>query len=261
MGVKETLKLIWIYFKANLQSAMEYRTSFLTQAGFMFINDIIWVIFWLIFFNKFPVLNNWGFVDLMALYAIINTAWGMVGILFGNFRYVAEIIKEGQLDFYLALPKEELTHVLVSKSKFDSWGDFVFGIIAAIIFVPLAHIPLLIVLILLAAIMIIAFAVILGSLSFYIGSSVELANQGMMGVLSLASYPFTVFKGYTKFILLTLIPAGFITGIPVELIKQFNWVWFGYMVLATVILSAIALILFKKGVKRYESGNLINVRV
>jgi ABC-2 type transport system permease protein len=98
-------------------------------------------------------------------------------------------------------------------------------------------------------------------LSFYIGSSVEIAKQGIMGVLSIASYPFSVFKGYAKFILLTLIPAGFISGIPVNLIKKFSWNWFLLMILFTIILWVVALVLFKKGVKRYESGNLINIRV
>ena len=261
MAVKKTIKLIWEYFKINLQSAMEYRTSFLTQASFMFINDIIWVIFWVIFFNKFPLINAWSFKDLMLMYVIITTSWGLVGVFFGNFKNIAEVIRDGQLDFYLALPKEELSHVLISKSKFDAFGDLLFGIVLGIIFLSLSQIPLAIILIILSAVILLAFAVILGSLSFYMGSSVEIANQGLMGALSIASYPFSAFTGYTKWILLLVIPAGFISGVPVELIKSFNWEWFGGMILAAVVLSTIALIMFKKGVKRYESGNLINVRV
>lgn len=261
MVVKKVLKLIWEYFKINLQIAMEYRASFLIQAGFMFMNDIIWVIFWIIFFNKFPAINTWSFRDLMSMYVVITASWGLVGMFFGNFRHIAEIIRDGQLDFYLALPKEELTHLLISKSKFDAFGDFLFGIILAVIFLPLIKIPFAIFLIILAAIILLAFAVILGSLSFYIGSSVEIADQGLLGALSIASYPFSVFSGYTKLILLTLIPAGFITGIPVELLKEFSWQWFGLMAFFAVALSMIALIMFKKGVKRYESGNLINVKV
>jgi ABC-2 type transport system permease protein len=261
MGVKNTMKLVWEYFKVNMQSAMEYKTSFLTQASFMFINDVIWVIFWVIFFNKFPLINTWSFKDLMLMYVVITSSWGLVGFFFGNFRNVAEIIRDGQLDFYLSLPKEELSHVLISKSKFDAFGDLIFGIVLGVIFLSLWQIPIAILLILLSAIILLAFAVILGSLSFYMGSSVEIANQGLMGALSIASYPFSVFTGYTKWILLLVIPAGFISGIPVELIKSFSWHWFGGMILAALVLSTIALIMFKVGVKRYESGNLINIRV
>jgi ABC-2 type transport system permease protein len=261
MEVKKLLKFIWEYFKINLQSAMEYRTSFITQATFMFLNDVIWVIFWVIFFNKFTMINNWAFKDLMIMYVVITSAWGLVGVFAGNFRNIAEIIRDGQLDFYLALPKEELTHVLVSKSKFDAFGDLVFGLILAIVFIPLSHIPLTLLLIVISALILLAFAIILGSLSFYIGSAVEISNQGLMGILSIGSYPFSVFSGYTKFVLLTLIPAGFISGVPVDIIRNFDLGWFLLMVLCAVVLWAIALIVFKLGVRKYESGNLINARM
>ncbi len=261
MGVKKSLRFIWEYFKVNLQNAMEYRISFITQAVFMALNDAIWIIFWAIFFLKFPSINTWSFKDLMFMNIVITSSWGLIGIIFGNFRYMAEVIREGQLDFYLALPKEELTHLLISKSKFDAFGDFFFGVVLAFFFISLTQVPLLIVLILISSSIILAFAIILGSLSFYMGSSVEIANQGLMGVLSIASYPFIVFEGYTRLILLTLIPAGFITGIPVELLKHFSWNWFLLMVFFAIVLWVIALVMFKKGVKRYESGNLINVRI
>jgi len=240
---------------------MEYKANFITQATFMILNDIIWVIFWSIFFAKFPVLNEWGFKEMMTMMATITFSWGFVGIFFGNFRYLAEVIREGQLDFYLTLPKEELTHILISKSKFDAFGDVLFGLILAILVVPLAKLPLFFFLTMNSCIIILGFAIILGSLSFYLGSATEAANQGLMSTLSIASYPFSAFSGYTKFILLTIIPAGFITGIPVELIRNFNWPQMIWMMLCAVTIFTIAIKIFKKGIKKYESGNLINVRL
>ncbi len=259
--VAKFFKFIWEYFKINLQSAMEYRANFITQSTFMILNDVIWLIFWMIFFAKFPVLNEWGIKEMMIMMATITFSWGIVGIFFGNFRFLAEVIREGQLDFYLTLPKEELTHILISKSKFDAFGDALFGLILAIITVPLVKLPLFFFLSLNSCIIILGFAIILGSLSFYIGSAVEASSQGLMGVLSIASYPFSAFAGYTKFILLTLIPAGFITGIPVELIREFDWTQMIYMMICAATIFSLAIIVFKKGIKKYESGNLINVRV
>jgi ABC-2 type transport system permease protein len=261
MAVKKNIRFIWEYFKINLQNAMEYRASFLMQSGFMFLNDIIWVLFWLIFFNKFNSINSWAFNDIMIMYVVITIAWGTCGVFFGNFRYLAEIIRDGQLDFYLALPKNELTHVLISRMKYDSFGDLVFGIVLAIIFLPLIKFPLALILIALSIIILLSFAIILGSLSFFIGSGAEVANQGLMGALSFASYPFNVFSGWTKFILLIIIPAGFISGIPVELLKNFDPLWFGAMILFAAIFFTLALIIFRIGLKRYESGNLISARI
>lgn len=260
MEASKNLRFIWEYFKINMQSAMEYRTSFITQAFLMILNNIVWVVFWVIFFNKFNAINGWAFNDLMIMYVVITISWGICGAFFGNFRFLAEVIRDGQLDFYLALPKEELTHVLISRIKFDAFGDLVFGIVLAIIFLPLIKIPLAIVLIILSTVILLSFAILLGSLSFYLGSGVEIANQGLMGALSLASYPFSVFRGGVKFILLTLIPAGFISGVPVELLKSFNIYWFILMFVFAFLLFILAILVFKKGIKRYESGNLINVR-
>ena len=261
MEVRKNFKFMWEYFKINLQSAMEYRTSFITQASFMLLNNIVWVIFWVIFFAKFNSINNWAFRDIMVMYVVITLSWGLCGIFLGNFRYLAEVIREGHLDFYLALPKEELTHVLVSRMRFDAFGDIVFGVVLAILFLPAIKIPLALVLVLLSVIVLLSFAIILGSLSFYIGSAVELAEQGLIGALSLASYPFSVFSGWSRFILLTIIPAGFISGIPVELLNKFDMATFITMFAFAIVFFLIALVVFKKGVKRYESGNLINARV
>jgi ABC-2 type transport system permease protein len=261
MVAKKLIKFIWEYFKVNLSSAMEYRTSFFVQTIFMFLNDVVWVIFWMLFFAKFTSVNSWAFGDLMIMQGIITLSWGISGIFFGNFGKLADLIIEGKLDFYLTLPKEELTHMLVSRAKFDAFGDVLFGLISFIVFLPLTKTPLAILFVLLSTIIILSFGVILGSISFFIGNSSELARTGMMSILSFASYPFSSFTGMTKFVLLTLIPAGFITGVPVELLKRFNIDWFLILLGFTIVFAIVAIVIFKKGVRRYESGNLINVRV
>jgi len=240
---------------------MEYRMNFFSQAGLMFMNNIIFLVFWIILIGKFNTINAWGVKDIMLLNAIISLSWGLCGSFFGNFQGIAEAIRDGQLDFYLALPKEELTHLLVSKSKFSSFGDVAFGIVLSAIFISWTQVPLFILCIICSVILILSFAITLGSISFYLGSSVELSNQGMMGMLGVSSYPIDIFSGYTKFILLTIIPAGLISGVPVNLLKQFNIQSFFWLIGVTTIFLVFSIILFKKGIKRYESGNLINVRM
>jgi ABC-2 type transport system permease protein len=257
----KTIRFIWECFKLNIASAMEYRASFIIQSSFMFLNDIFWVIFWVILFGKFPVMNSWGLTEIMWMMSIITISWGLVGVFFGNFTRLADIISEGYLDFYLSLPKDELLHSLASKAKFQAVGDIVFGLVLAIFFIPLVKVPLFILLLAISMIIIIAFSVIFGSLAFYLGNSREASRQGLMGVLSLASYPFSVFQGYTKFIMLTLFPAGFITGIPVQILQDFSVQWMIILIVFTIVIASLAWIIFKAGIKRYESGSSITLRV
>lgn len=263
MGVSSILKFFMAYIKTNLQSAMEYRTNFLVQAIGMFINDIAWLIFWMLFFAKFPAVNGWVFNDVILMYSIITIGFGVATLIFGNWRYMAEIIIKGNLDYYLALPKPPLLHMLISRSNFSGVGDFLFGLALLVFAVPLSFQSAVLLLILLAMsfLILLHFAVILGSLTFFIGGTGKTQETLLFSIITFSSYPFGAFEGLVKALLLTAIPVGFITGIPVEIMKSFNPALMMYMAVATVVIVALAHAIFRIGLKRYESGNLINVRV
>lgn len=261
MAVKSHLKLLIEYFKVSLASAMEYKFNFILQLTSMVINDLVWLVFWWIFFAKFTAIKGWMLNDMIMLYSIITISYGLTGVFFGNKGEVARIIATGNLDFYLTLPKNSLWHMLISRSSWFAAGDLVFGLILAFFCLTPAKIPLFIILCLSSSLIFIAFGVLVGSMAFFWGGSEESSRNILMGLISLASYPITIFHGYTKFIMLTLIPAGFVSGVPVELLKNFNLTWFMLTITFSVFLLAVAVAVFKKGLKRYESGNLINIRV
>ena len=62
-------------------------------------------------------------------------------------------------------------------------------------------------------------------------------------------------------ILLFVIPAGFIGGVPVDLIRTFDPRMLGVMAAFTVAYLAFAIWFFKHGLRRYESGSMMNVRL
>ncbi len=259
--VDKTIRFIWDYFKINLQGVMEYRLNFIIQSTFMLINDVMWLLFWWLFFTKFNVVNDWTLNDMIVLYVVTTASFGLLQVFTGNFLEISRIIKEGKLDFYLTFPKDELSHMLVSYMDYDGFGDLIFAIGLTIIFIPLIKWPLLITLIIASSFLLIAFSIILGSIGFFMSSSTEISKAGTFGMMVATSYPFNIFTGITKFLLLTIMPAGFISGVPVQLLRVFNIKWFLLMLIVTVIFCIIAVVLFKTGIKRYESGNLINVRV
>ncbi|MGV8171218.1 MAG: ABC transporter permease, partial [Candidatus Woesearchaeota archaeon] len=216
------LKMHMEYLKLSMKTALEYRINFIVQSVSMLINDCIWIIFWLIFFNRFSQINGWTMNDMLLLYSVLLISYGIRGILLGNSGRLAKIIVEGRLDYYIALPKNILYHLISSRSSFYDLGDFILGIILAILFVPLGKIPLMLALIILSATIIIAFEIVVGSIGFFIGNSEETTMTFRNGLIAFASYPFGIFDGVTKIILLLIIPSGFVTGIPVELLKSFN---------------------------------------
>ena len=42
----------------------------LSEAIAMFVNNGAWVLFWVFFFTRFPVLRGWSFKDVVSLWAI-----------------------------------------------------------------------------------------------------------------------------------------------------------------------------------------------
>ena len=67
--------------------------------------------------------------------------------------------------------------------------------------------------------------------------------------------------GPVKFIIMTVIPIGFITHVPLRLVKEFDPVTFLLLLAVTLVYTAFAFWLFMKGLKKYESGNLMITRM
>ncbi len=66
-----------------------------------------------------------------------------------------------------------------------------------------------------------------------------------------------IFSGAIRIALFTIITAGFIAYVPVQLLREFGWPLFGGLVGFTAAIVALALLVFRAGMRRYESGNLV----
>ena len=73
------LGLAVAYTRLNLNAQLEYRGAFLSQVVAMFLNDAVWVVFWALFFTRFPVLRGWNVNDVITVWAIAalrsRSAW------------------------------------------------------------------------------------------------------------------------------------------------------------------------------------------
>ncbi|SDN01303.1 ABC-2 family transporter protein [Paenibacillus sp. yr247] len=128
------LRFVWQCWKLNLAGAMEFRMSFLLTAGMMVINNVVWIVFWGIYFGRFPVLNGWELRDVMMLWAIAAGGFGVMATLFGNAMRISNLIATGQLDIYLTQPKPVLLHVLISRMSVSAIGDVLFALLIYVAF-------------------------------------------------------------------------------------------------------------------------------
>ena len=84
-------------WKANLLAAMEYRVAFLSQIIGMMLNNAIYFVFWLIFFDRFQEVKGWNLEGMLLLFGLVAAGFGLAVYLFGNVMNLAEVIAGGRL--------------------------------------------------------------------------------------------------------------------------------------------------------------------
>ncbi len=258
----KSLRLVLGYFRHNLMSAMAYRGAFFLQIVGMLLNDVVLLFFWWVLFTQIPSLGGWSMAEVMMLYGLVAFAFGVANVLCGNAFLVARTVVRGELDYYLALPADPLLHLLVSRMSLSAWGDLLFGLLVFLLVDPARwlHLPLFLLLGVLSALIFVAFAVLVGSLAFWVGNADNLAGQAINALVSFSLYPVEIFPWAVQWLLYTLIPAALIGSMPVGLLADFNLGRLGALLAVTAGLVLAARLVFALGLRRYESGNLVVAR-
>ena len=250
------------YAIANVQVAMEYRAAFFIQVTMMLASDCLWLFFWWTYFRQFPLVHGWQTTDIIILWAVSACGFGLSAAIFGNARQLGTLIVNGSLDAYLGMPQNVLLHVCVSGTEPAAWGDVLFGFGAYVLLLgpDLLHIALFVLLVVQVCCIFTAFAILLCSLVFFLGNTEGFTQQAFGALISFSTYPMDIFRGAVRLLLFTILPAGFITFVPLQLLHRFSWELLAAMTGFTVLFMGIAVSVFFLGLRRYESGNLMGMQ-
>jgi ABC-2 type transport system permease protein len=257
------LKFLTALWKTNLASAMEYRVAFISQTIGMILNDGVYFLVWIIFFDRFKDIRGWQLTDMFLVFGVSASAFGLAGILFGNTFNLGEIIVNGRLDYYLSLPRPTLLHVLASRAVPSGFGDFLYGFVSYLASgqFSIDGLGRFVLAVILATAIFIAFLVIVQSLAFWLGTGGTFTGIAINAMVTFALYPITLFNNTAKLVLFILVPAAFMGAVPAGFVRSFSWSTLGLMSLAAAGFLSLALLLFRLGLRRYESGSAIQVEV
>lgn len=250
-------KNLLAHIKISIQSTISLRESFLLQSFFMFLSNLVFFSFWLIYFGNFSSIKGWTLSDIACLYGIVNGAYGIFSVFLGGSRYLARMIFEGDLDMLIVKPKNLLLQIMGSKSASSGWGDIVSSAVFLAFsgYITLVNLPLLILFILTACTVIASFSIMMGSLAFWVGDSHALSKQLFEFLLTFSNYPKSIYVGAVKVFLLTVVPSGFIGFMPIEIIKNQSSSGVFYILGFTLVYSYCAAKIFHYGLRKYSSGN------
>jgi ABC-2 type transport system permease protein len=227
------------------------------QMFVMMVNDFVWVVFWVLFFDRVGTLGGWDRDSILLLQAVLTTAGGLSLGLFANARRIGAMAVGGDLDAVLALPVAPLPFVLLRRIEPVNLGDLAFGIgLFAIACDPTPARALAFVLVVLASTLLLTgFLVLTGALAFFLGRS-ETGELGFHGMLLLGAYPVDLFAGAIRLVLFTVVPAAFVSAVPARLIEEFEAGRALALGGAAAAFAVVATTTFTLGLRRYTSGSV-----
>ena len=263
MAVKNNLKLIFSYYKLNLKKEWKYKTSFFMQIIMMILNDLFFIIQWYIIFQLVDNIGGYGFNETMLLWAIAAGGYGFSHAFFGGAWKIKDIIYDGKLDVYLTQPKNVLLNVCCSSTEIAALGDILYAFVAlAIIGAPWYWFLIIIPAMILSGLVYVAVYIVYVSLCFYIKRGDAIAKS-VEGTLNKAgNYPPAIFNTVVKSLFFTIIPTFFFPFVTAQYFFLTPNIWWILIAVAvTIVWVVLAFVLFKIGLKKYNSGNLMSGRL
>ncbi len=256
------LRVCVLSIKYNIMREMVNKVTFLTNICFMILNNGAFLVQWAILFRLKEDIGGYTFQEIMLLWGICASSYGLAHILFARAFALPELIINGKLDAYLVLPKNVLLGVMTSSTRTSAIGDLAYGLIVACLSgFSVKKMLLFLLFTVTGAVMVTAFAVLLGSLSFWFVRMEIFADQMVNVTISFATYPDGIFKGAVKVLLYFAIPTGMMVYQPVHIMTDFKWKGFFMVPCYAGMLSVAAVVVFYRGLRKYSSGNLMSARV
>lgn len=262
MSIYKTALFYFYLLRTSMKASISLRWNFLFEMALMLFNNLIFFSMWWIFFTQFNDIGGWQFRDMAALMAIATGAYGLRQICFGGVKTLARDIISGGLDPFMTQPKNLLIHIVGSRSMPKGWGH----LFTSIMFIFLTGltdpytIGMIVVGILCGCIVFASMSIISHSLAFWLGPVETLAQKYCDSLFLFALYPSNIYSDILRFMMFTVLPAGLISYLPVELVREFSWLKLGGIVGGALLLWTLAFAIFYLGLKRYESGNQVGVR-
>lgn len=261
-AVKNQVWVCALSVKYNMMREMLNKVTFLTNILFMMLNNATFIVQWVILLRLRDDVGGYTMREIMLLWGLAASSFGLSRILFARVYALPELIINGKLDSYLVQPKNVLLGVMTSETNTSAIGDLLYGLLLSGIFsFSVKRFLLFLLFTVTGAAIMTAFALLMGSLSFWFGRAEMFGNHMINIMTSFSTYPDGIFKGAARFLLYQVIPVGMMIYHPVHILLEFDAAMllrvFGYL----VGLCALAVFVFYRGLRRYSSSSLMQARM
>lgn len=123
------MKLYLKYFKMNLCSQMQYKTSFILTIIGQFLTSFS--VFLEIYFmmNRFYSVSRFSYEEVLLCFAIVLLAFSLAECFAHGFDTFPTMIANGEFDRILLRPRNEVFQILATKMEFSHVGRLIQAVI------------------------------------------------------------------------------------------------------------------------------------
>lgn len=255
------LKFVWLAICTNLKLSFALRGAFFITLVVTIIKQVLFLIAWSFFFGRYKVVQGWTFEHMILAYGIICFAMGFVEAFFYGIKELPQIIETGHLDTFLLQPKSIILNVALSKGDVSALGEVVTGILL-VAYSGYFRSDLLLVVLLMVISTVCMFALLLylSCIAFFMRNASDFIKELNLNAIIVATQPNAAYSGAFKIFTLTILPVAFLSYFPVEYFRTGLWDYLLITLVGTGVFFGVAYGLFKCGLKRYESGNMMFTR-
>jgi len=255
--------LLVSYMKANWRSALEYRANFLFETLLSVLEIGMYLFYWKLFFGITGSIGGTSYEQLVALIAFNHVIYAALDTVMGNHIWDASgLIIKGQLDLFLVQPASPIFQLFFSGAQPLRAVQVLTGTAVYFFIMPITPgtVGLYLFGVAAGAVIFGSWLISIHALTFRFGNDLVVIKL-MSVILHFAKKPATIFSGVVRFILYTAIPAAYLGTVQAE--QAMNPTVGAILGLAALAIIAplIATTLFRRGMRLYESGNLIGARM
>ncbi len=257
------LKLYPKYVSMSLRSGLSYKADSIIMILSFAVTEVVSLGTVYLIVGSVPAIGVWTFPALAFLFGFTLVPKSIDHIFTDDLWMLAYFaVRMGELDVYLTRPINPLFQFVAKTFKWDGFGELIVGIVIMCVFAPTAGITFtaggVIAIILCAVLGVLCFTgikLLFASLAFWVKTSGIFLNY-VYGLSNYAKYPVRAMGKAFMSIMFYVVPFGLFLYYPVECLITGNNIWWSVLwsSVAAVVLLALALFTWHRGIRRYESA-------
>lgn len=223
-GAGSPWRVLWLLVRAGLRERMQYRFSFAVSGVIRAISIAIDFALVAVILYRFQFVAGWDIYEVALLYGPASAAHGLFRMIASEVEAFETYLISGSFDSVLIRPWPTLFTLLVRKMDFNRLGITAQGLLICAVGagrlvargqLQVCRLPYVALLPAFGALVLMAICTLTAALGFWLVRTDELQIFTMYAPLTASYYPLSIYPGWLRGLLYTMLPMAFINYIPV----------------------------------------------